>query len=65
MSSANFLGDKVLSFSGVSRLAVFRLLIAFSTLDQLVFCVSTAPTMTSKEVSPGHQCWGPKLSRRM
>ena len=37
---------------------------AFSTLPQLVFWVSTAPTITSKGVSPGHQCWGPKAASR-
>ena len=32
---------------------------ARSTFDQAVFWVSTAPTMTSKDVSAGHHPWAP------
>jgi hypothetical protein len=40
------------------------LAIARSTLRHAVFCVSTAPTITSKGVSPGHQCWAPYAASR-
>ena len=49
---------------GVSAPADRRLAIAFSTLVHAVFWVRIAPTTTSKAVSAGHHCCGPKWLRR-
>lgn len=48
-----------------SRPEAFSARIAFSTLDQAVFCVRIAPTMTSNLVRPGHQCRCPFRARRI
>ena len=45
--------------AGVRVSEALRLLMACSTFRQAVDWTRTAPTITSKGESAGHQCWGP------
>lgn len=49
---------------GVRSFSRRRFSMAAATLVQLVFWTRMAPTIISKGVRPGHQCWGPWAAKR-
>lgn len=63
INDASCLCDILCRVFALRHFLYFKLLIAFSTFPQFVFCVRMAPTAISKGVSPGHHCWGPRESK--